>query len=155
MDGLYDRDFVLWAEAEAAKLRRLRDGERVNDVDWENLIEEVESLGRSETRATQNLLYQAVSHALKVMAWPEARHRRHWLHEAHVFLRDARRAYAPSMTQKLRLDEMFEDARRRVLHDGYDGTPPMPLPGAPWFTLSDLLAEDVQPEDILARAPRG
>lgn len=154
-DGLYDRDFVLWSEAEAEKLRRLRAGERVNDVDWENLIEEVKSLGRSEIRATHGLLYQAVSHLLKVVAWPEARHQGHWLREAHVFLRDGRRAYAPSMAQRLRLDEMFEDARRRVLHEGYDGTPPIPLPETPWFTLADLLAEDAEPEDILARAPRG
>ena len=45
-DGLYERDFVLWSEAQADLLRRLAAGERVNAaVDWPNLIEEVEDLG--------------------------------------------------------------------------------------------------------------
>ena len=52
MDGLYDTDILLWSERQAALLRRLAQGERVKDVlDFDNLVEEVKSVGRSELRA--------------------------------------------------------------------------------------------------------
>jgi hypothetical protein len=38
----YDRDFALWIEDTLAKLK----SREFNGVDWENLIEEVESLGK-------------------------------------------------------------------------------------------------------------
>ncbi len=34
----YEINFVGWTEAQAERLRRLAHGERVNDVDWHNLI---------------------------------------------------------------------------------------------------------------------
>ncbi len=41
----YDADFVLWSREQADLLRRMAAGERVNDqVYWENLAEEIESL---------------------------------------------------------------------------------------------------------------
>ncbi len=47
-DDLYDADILLWSPAQADLLRRMEAGERVNAaVDWPNLIEEVEALGRS------------------------------------------------------------------------------------------------------------
>jgi hypothetical protein len=67
----YDTDILDWSERQAALLRRLADGERVNDaVDWPNVIEEVESVGRSELAAVESLLTQALSHMLKQIAWP-------------------------------------------------------------------------------------
>ncbi len=63
MDGLYDRDILLWSERQAELLRRLAAGERVNDaVDWTNLIDEVESVGRSELNATESLIEVALRH---------------------------------------------------------------------------------------------
>ncbi len=46
----YDADVLQWSEHQAALLRRAAAGERVNDLDWPNIIEEIESVGRSETR---------------------------------------------------------------------------------------------------------
>ena len=46
MNDLYDEDVLLWSEQQAALLRRLAAGERVNEqIDWENVIDEVESVG--------------------------------------------------------------------------------------------------------------
>jgi hypothetical protein len=40
-DTLYDTDIVAWSEHQAALLRRLARGERVNDqMDWDNLVED-------------------------------------------------------------------------------------------------------------------
>ena len=61
-EDLYARDVVLWSERQAEALRRLRAGERADGLDWDNLIEEVESLGRSETKSVRTLLVRALEH---------------------------------------------------------------------------------------------
>jgi len=62
-DTLYDRDFLAWCEDTATKLRK-RD---IDHLDFENLIEEVESLGRSERRELKNRLMVLLAHILKRM----------------------------------------------------------------------------------------
>ena len=50
----YDADVLLWSERQADLLRRLAAGERVNDqVDWENVIEEVESVGSEQLHSVE------------------------------------------------------------------------------------------------------
>ena len=52
MSDLYDTDVLAWSRQQSELLRRLAAGERVNDkVDWPNVIEEIDSVGRSELRA--------------------------------------------------------------------------------------------------------
>jgi len=68
-DDLYRRDALAWAEQQAALLRRLAAGERLNEaVDWPNVIDEVQDVGLSELRACQSLLQQATTHLLKLHA---------------------------------------------------------------------------------------
>ena len=43
---LYDRDFFLWTQEQAAALRAVRKSNL--PLDWDNLAEEIESLGRSQ-----------------------------------------------------------------------------------------------------------
>ncbi len=78
-DGLYDADILIWAQTQADLLRRLAAGERVNAaIDWPNLIDEVEDVGRSELSACNNLLRQALIHLLKLEAWPSSQSAAHW-----------------------------------------------------------------------------
>jgi hypothetical protein len=46
----YETDVYRWSERQGALLRRLAAGERVNDadLDWPNIAEEIETVGRSE-----------------------------------------------------------------------------------------------------------
>jgi Domain of unknown function DUF29 len=46
---LYDQDFYLWIETTA---KQLKDG-RFSEVDLENLIEEIECIGRSEKKGNK------------------------------------------------------------------------------------------------------
>ena len=65
----YDTDILTWSERQAALRRRVEAGEKVNDqVDWENVIEEIESVGRSELHDVESLLTQALAHMLKAEA---------------------------------------------------------------------------------------
>ena len=44
----HEADVLLWSEHQAALLRRLARGEAVNEFpDWDNIIDEVESVGRA------------------------------------------------------------------------------------------------------------
>jgi hypothetical protein len=48
----YDSDILSWSEQQSALLRRLARGEKVNaQIDWENVVEEVESVGREQLHA--------------------------------------------------------------------------------------------------------
>ena len=62
MNDLYDRDFYTWTMQQAEALRR-RD---FNAVDWENVIEEIETLGRSEERSLKSQYARAIEHLLKL-----------------------------------------------------------------------------------------
>ena len=58
---LYEIDYLLWTEETIAKLKA-RDFDR---VDLENLIEEIEDLGRSQKRELKQRLKTLVEHLLK------------------------------------------------------------------------------------------
>jgi hypothetical protein len=70
-DDLYDRDALAWSERQAALLRRVARGERVNDVDWDHVVEEIEDVGISELNAVQSYLDQILVQLLKLHGWPE------------------------------------------------------------------------------------
>ena len=59
--NLYDQDFALWIEA---TVKQLKSGD-LSQVDLENLIEEVESLGRRDKRELKNRLITLFEHGLK------------------------------------------------------------------------------------------
>jgi hypothetical protein len=83
MAALYETDFVLWTEKTAELLKR----KDFNEVDWENLIEEIECMGRSERRAVTSLLTVLTEHLLKLTYWESERERnaRHWIVEIASF----------------------------------------------------------------------
>jgi hypothetical protein len=57
----YSTDFALWVEVTVQQLK-IRDFE---NIDWESLIEEVESLGRSQRSAVRSYLTRLLEHLLK------------------------------------------------------------------------------------------
>ncbi len=59
--NLYDHDYLLWTEEVVNKLRT-KDFDR---LDIDNLIEEVESLGRSEKRELRSRIKTLLEHLLK------------------------------------------------------------------------------------------
>ena len=121
-------------------LRRLATGERVDDaVDWPNLIEEVESLGRSELHAVESLLARALEHLLRLYGWPEARDAQHWRGEIGSVLLSARRRFTPGMRQVIDLSTLYSDARDAVVAMALEGAAPRRPPGACPYDLGVLL----------------
>lgn len=140
MSDLYDTDIVTWSEQQAELLRRVAAGERINDqVDWENVIEEIESVGQSQIDAVESLLTQALLHMLKADAWPQLPYVSRWQADARLFRRQARRKYRPSMRQRVDLAGLYADALAG-LPDKIDDQAPLPVPQVCPMTLDELLA---------------
>jgi hypothetical protein len=59
--NLYEQDFAFWIEDTVSKLK----ARNTEDLDWENLIEEVESLGISQRKAVHSFLVRLLEHLLK------------------------------------------------------------------------------------------
>jgi hypothetical protein len=142
MSDLYDTDILLWSERQAELLRRHAAGERANDdaIDWPNITEEIEDVGRSQFHAVESLLGQAFRHMLKAEAWPLYRDAPSWRADAVDFRQQARRRFAPSMRQRIDVPGLYADAMR-ALPESLDGVPPLPIQGE-IPTLEELLSED-------------
>src|ERR1700753_2399425 len=125
----YDTDILEWSERQAEMLRRQPRGERGNDVylDWPNIIEEVADVGRNTLRACRSQLLQALLHDLKAEAWPLSRDIPHWRSEARVARINAADAFAPSMRQKIDVNDLYTKALS-AMPETIDGQRPLPLP---------------------------
>jgi hypothetical protein len=137
MHDLYDEDILTWSEQQAENLRR----RAANALDWDNLAEEIEDVGRSQLRAVESHLVQALLHDLKVAAWPQSREVPHWRAEARGQRDDARAAFTPSMTQRIDVAVLYRRALRRM-PETIDGQPPLSVPETFLVTLGEVLTEE-------------
>jgi hypothetical protein len=64
--SLYDEDFFLWSKAQGEALRAAARSATNQPIDWENVAEEIESLGRSDKRELSSQLGRIIEHLLKL-----------------------------------------------------------------------------------------
>ena len=64
--SLYDEDFFLWSKAQAEALRAAAHSATNQPIDWENVAEEIESLGRSDKRELSSQVGRIIEHLLKL-----------------------------------------------------------------------------------------
>jgi hypothetical protein len=77
-DRGYNDDFALWAEDQARALRKAARA-RINlPVDWENVAEEIESLGKSQGRELASRIRTVLVHLMKLQALPATDPRAGW-----------------------------------------------------------------------------
>jgi len=153
MSDLYEHDILLWSEEQARLLRARAEGRAHNEaeIDWPNIIEEIESVGSEQLHAVQSYLVQALVHMLKIQAWPDARDAENWRAEAARFCGDAARRFTPSMRQKIDIAELYADARRAMPRKMYGLAPQYAEPReCPW-TLDDLLNTAQTLDDLLRK----
>jgi len=67
--SLYEQDFNLWLDETVKKLK----SGKLNDIDLENLIEEIEDLGNSNKHALSSYMRQLLRHLLKIQYWESER----------------------------------------------------------------------------------
>ena len=71
---LYDQDFLRWTEQQATELRRAAKESNL-PLDWENLAEEIESLGISQQRELYSRYAVILLHLMKWQYQPGRRSR--------------------------------------------------------------------------------
>ena len=142
---LYDEDVVAWAEEQVAALRALaaKSPELSNTVDWANIIEEIESVGRSEWRAIESNLTQALAHILKGFCDPDSLSRLSWSVETGNFLQEIRKDFRNSMRRRIELDEVWRAAFKIAARElsAYRIAIPPGIPVSCPFALDDVLDE--------------
>lgn len=67
----YQADFYAWTQQQAELLRN----KKIEQIDWCNLAEEIEDMGRSEKRQLENRLEVLIMHLLKWQFQPNFRSR--------------------------------------------------------------------------------
>src|SRR5947209_2093667 len=76
---LYEEDFVRWTEQQSNALRHAARAGTNLPLDWENLAEEIESLGRSQRHELRSRIAVIIEHLLKLEHSPAVDPRRGWM----------------------------------------------------------------------------
>ncbi len=152
-DDLYERDILAWSETQADMIRRLARGERVNDVDWLHVAEEIEDVGLSELHSVESFLQLMLVHLLKIRGWPDSPSVPHWRSEIVGFQTNMRRRFAPSIARRIDLSRIYTDACEQLEGLIYDGVQPRPWPDHCPLVLDRMVSAKVaQLEAMLATA---
>ena len=112
-----------------------------NEIDWDNIAEEIESVGNEQRHAVELLLINIVQHRLQIMAWPDGGSGSHWQHEIDGWWVQVERRLRRS--PKLRADieaelpELYLEPS--VDYREVDGVPRPPMPSDCPFTLAGLI----------------
>jgi len=108
---LYQTDFYAWTQQQAALLK----GEEFTEVDWQNLIEEVESMGRSEQRELESRLTTIMLHLLKIVCEPRSQAVSGWKNTILTQRIDLRRHLKANATLRAHVADyvadVYQDAR--------------------------------------------
>ena len=147
-DSLYDADFYAWTQDQAARLRNAA-AARVNiDLDWNNLAEEVESMGGSERSEIYNRLIELLFHLAKLAWSPDLPPRADWT--VSVLNQRDGIAYAIGKSPSLKRhpQEIFDDcwakARKRAAVALTVPVSRFPLT-CPWDLTAQVLDDDWLP----------
>ena len=146
LTSLYERDYYGWIER---NVYAIREG-RIQEVDWANVAEELEDMGKSEKRALRSQLARLIAHLLKWAYQPQRRptsqnswhatikHARESIHE----ILDESPSLSPQLPQMVTLG--YRDALAQVLAE--TGLPEQTFPAACPWSLQQMMAEDFWPE---------
>ena len=140
----YDEDFALWVQDQARLLRERRFAE----LDLDHLVDEVESVGKSERREIDNRLTVLIAHLLKWRSQPGGRSSG-W----RATIIEQRRRLAKALQQSPSLKsypaDVFDDCYlsgrlQAAAETGIDFTL---FPEAPPFTIDQALRDDYLPKE--------
>lgn len=138
-DAEYDKDFFKWTKNQAKFLKK----QEFSSLDIENLIEEIESLGRSERRTLESYLEIMLMYMLKVKYQP-AKHSKSW----ELSIKNSRQKFKkvlrqnPSLKPKLAdiLKDSYESARLDAALETKLDEQTFPLE-CPW-TMNEVLSDE-------------
>ena len=148
----YEVDVVAWADRQASLLRRVAAGEKVNDaVDWENVAEEIESVGQSERRSLASHVRTVLEHLAKLEVSPAIDPRAGWQDTVSRARSDIEDLLKASPSLRSRLDAIVAEQLPRALKLAasslayHGGTTRVPL-DAVRYTTDQVIADWFPPK---------
>jgi hypothetical protein len=142
---LYDQDFYLWIQTTIQQLKE----RNLEQLDIENLIEEIDSMGRSEKKELKTRLVVLIEHLLKLQYWIEEKdnNARSWRNTVVEQRRQIAYTLADSPSLKAILNDVFlpcyQDSRKDTINK-YQ-LPSNLFPEKPPFSLTQVLNADFIP----------
>ncbi|PWC55620.1 DUF29 domain-containing protein [Azospirillum sp. TSO22-1] len=147
----YDEDFYAWTQDQAREIRRAGAERNNAPIDWENVAEEIECMGRSQRSEIWSRLIVLEIHLLKWLYCPELRDRcsRGW----RLTVLEQRDELSKELTGSPSLrphaqevfGETYQKARRRAAVEAE--VEPARFPADPAFTLDQAL-DPAYPADL-------
>ena len=140
---LYERDYARWAEEQGRKLR----ARSVAEIDWDNVAEEIESLGRTDKRSIDSNLAVLLLHLLKWQVQPEKRKggwRSSIVEHRHRIAKLVRESPSLRSYPAEALVEEYGFARAKAIDE--TGLPETAIPRECPFAIEDVLDRDFWPE---------
>jgi hypothetical protein len=136
MPSLYEQDFYSWTQKQAQLLR----DQQWHHLDLNNLIEEIESLGRQERQQLRNRLSILIAHLLKWEYQPTKRSRS-WLATIRVQRIDLYQLLEDSPSLKPYLTEAMQKAYIKAVELAASETnlPLKTFPSECFYTLEQIL----------------
>ncbi|WP_413174333.1 DUF29 domain-containing protein [Anabaena azotica] len=142
---LYEQDFYLWIQTTVQQLKE----RNVEQLDIENLIEEIDSIGRREKKELKTRLVVLIEHLLKLQYWTEEKeyNARGWRNTVVKQRRQIAYTLADSPSLKAILNDVFldcyQDARKDTINK-YQLSSNL-FPEEPPFSLTEVLNTDFIP----------
>ena len=140
----YEADFFAWANAQAKALRETRP----NHLDWANIAEELESMGRSERAEMESRLRLILTHLLKWrhQSWMRTRS---WRNTLWVQRRDLEKHLRRNPSLRPMVTEALREEYEAALLDAYNETklPDGAMPSDCPFTPEQVLDLGYLPDD--------
>jgi Domain of unknown function DUF29 len=117
--AVYEDDILEWSEQQAAALRHLARTrpDMSNEIDWENVAEEIECVGRSEFAAVLSYIRQILTHLIKAVSVSEGGPLLHWRSEVVAFHRDLLDRISPLMHPRIDMSRLWRQALRQAEAD--------------------------------------
>lgn len=104
---LYETDYNQWVNETVQQLRE----RQFDGVDWDNLIEEIEDMGKSQKRALESFLTRLVEHLLKLSYWESEKERNgnHWKSEIVNFRYQVHKRLKESPSLRPELESIYTE----------------------------------------------
>ncbi|MBE9058663.1 DUF29 domain-containing protein [Sphaerospermopsis sp. LEGE 08334] len=143
--NLYEQDFYLWLQTTA----NLLENNKFDELDLKNLIEEINSMGRSEKKELKSRLITLIEHLLKLEYWhlEKENNARGWRNTVAEQRLQIELTLEDSPSLRNMLDDIFEECyqkARQYILKRYKLSPNL-FPENPPFSVMDVLNPDYLP----------
>lgn len=109
LKSLYEEDTAAWSEDQAAALRAAARGGSNQALDWDNLAEEIESLGKSLRLGLRSQISRIIQHHVKLSHSPAIDPRKGWRRTIRQARMESRQILSDSPSLKREIPRLIDE----------------------------------------------